>query len=310
MCHHDPLHDAPTTLPTCNRMCAPRPPCTASALMNVKTALGVTATDWAPASVCTALGSSGGGGFTGLQCDALGNHCYHAHSFLPVWQCTTTLRIGILLSLTFLSSLPLPPSSPPMRMALGGALQLTQVKPLQGAYGRVASRILSLPNLAVLLLDFSWFFGSLPPALVAMPKLTRLGLSYDYLTYRVPPVAAGLKDIDMGFNFLSGSFPANSATLCGANSNCFQAATTCTTKGTAQCITGCNFCKSTNAHGMLCYGRDVCTVNTSVPFAAGMPNAFDIVCGFASPVMCPNDWRCTNLQCIMNFVNCIGYLCV
>ncbi|CAI5518015.1 unnamed protein product [Closterium sp. Naga37s-1] len=46
---------------------------TASALMNIKTALGVTYTNWASSSSCTAVGSSGGGGFTGVECDSLGN---------------------------------------------------------------------------------------------------------------------------------------------------------------------------------------------------------------------------------------------
>ncbi|CAI5510181.1 unnamed protein product, partial [Closterium sp. Naga37s-1] len=99
------------------------------------------------------------------------------------------------------------------------------------------------------------------------------GLSYNYLTYRVPPVSAAIKDLDVGFNFLSGSFPANTATSCGANSNCFQSAATCATKGTAQRTSGCNFCQASTGQGMLCYGRGVCTVNASAPFAAGTPNA-------------------------------------
>ncbi|CAI7891259.1 unnamed protein product [Closterium sp. NIES-53] len=99
------------------------------------------------------------------------------------------------------------------------------------------------------------------------------GLSYNYLTYRVPPVSAALKGIDVGFNFLSGSFPANTATSCGASNNCFKAVTGCTTTGTAQCSTGCNFCESTTAQGMLCYGHGVCTVDATAPFNAGTPNA-------------------------------------
>ncbi|CAI5979493.1 unnamed protein product [Closterium sp. NIES-65] len=145
------------------------------------------------------------------------------------------------------------------------------------------------------------------------------GLSYNYLTYRVPPLAAGLKDFDVGFNFLSGSFPTNSATSCGANNNCFQAVTGCTTKGTVQRSMGCSFCLSDTAQGMLCYGRDICTVDASAPFAAGTPNAVgattlplacvDVLCATASLVMCPTDWRCSGLQCIgNNFANCFGFL--
>ncbi|CAI5980285.1 unnamed protein product [Closterium sp. NIES-65] len=45
----------------------------ASALMNVKAALGVTYTNWALSSTCTALGSTGGSGFMGVQCNSLGS---------------------------------------------------------------------------------------------------------------------------------------------------------------------------------------------------------------------------------------------
>ncbi|CAI5500275.1 unnamed protein product [Closterium sp. Naga37s-1] len=95
------------------------------------------------------------------------------------------------------------------------------------------------------------------------------GMSYNYLTYRVPPLAAGLLYIDVGFNLLSGPFPVNTATSCGASNNCFQNVTT----GTAQRSTGCKFCNSATGQGMLCYGSGVCTVDASAPFNAGTPNA-------------------------------------
>ncbi|CAI7926568.1 unnamed protein product, partial [Closterium sp. NIES-54] len=220
------------------------------ALMNIKMALGLTYTDWASTSTCAAAGTALGG-FTGVECNSFGNP---VKITLDSQKLFGILHADItkLTALTFLS----------LKSNL-----------FRARLDEFASKIPSLPNLAVLLLDFNWFYGSLPPGLVAMPKLTRLGLSYNYLTYRVPPLAAGLKDIDVGFNFLSGSFPANSATSCGANNNCFLAATTCATKGTAQRATGCSFCLSDTAQGMLCYGRGICTVNATSPFAAGTPNA-------------------------------------
>ncbi|CAI5528130.1 unnamed protein product, partial [Closterium sp. Naga37s-1] len=220
------------------------------ALMNIKMALGLTYTDWASTSTCAAAGTALGG-FTGVECNSLGNP---VKITLDSQKLFGILHADItkLTALTFLS----------LKSNL-----------FRARLDEFASKIPSLPNLAVLLLDFNWFYGSLPPGLVAMPKLTRLGLSYNYLTYRVPPLAAGLKDIDVGFNFLSGSFPANSATSCGANNNCFLAATTCATKGTAQRATGCSFCLSDTAQGMLCYGRGICTVDATAPFAAGTPNA-------------------------------------
>ncbi|CAI5951001.1 unnamed protein product, partial [Closterium sp. NIES-64] len=263
------------------------------ALMNIKMALGLTYTDWATTSTCTAAGTALGG-FTGVECNSAGQPVKIQKLFGILHADITKLT-----ALTFLS----------LKSNL-----------FRARLDEFASKIPSLPNLAVLLLDFNWFYGSLPPGLVAMPKLTRLGMSYNYLTYRVPPLAAGLKDIDVGFNFLSGSFPTNSATSCGANNNCFLAVTGCTTKGTVQRTTGCSFCLSDTAQGMLCYGRGICTVNASAPFAAGTPNAVgattlpmacvDVLCATASPVMCPTDWRCSGLQCVgNNFANCFGFLC-
>ncbi|CAI5997934.1 unnamed protein product, partial [Closterium sp. NIES-65] len=293
----------PTT-PLLAFTCPPTPPVTtdataASALMNIKTTLGVTYTNWAASSSsCSVAGSLSAGGFTGVECDSLGN---------PVKITLDSQKLSGILhaditKLTALTSISLKSNLFRARLEEFG------------------SRIPSLPNLAVLLLDFNWFFGSLPPAIIGMPKLTRLGLSYNYLTYRVPPVSAALKDIDVGFNFLSGSFPANTATSCGANNNCFQAVTGCTTKGTVQRSTRCSFCESSTGQGMLCYGYGVYTVDASAPFNAGTPNSagaatlplacVNMVCGSASPVLCPSDWRCTGLQCVKSFTNCIGYLCV
>ncbi|CAI5946359.1 unnamed protein product [Closterium sp. NIES-64] len=293
----------PTT-PLLAFTCPPTPPVTtdataASALMNIKTALGVTYTNWAASSSsCSVAGSLSAGGFTGVECDSLGN---------PVKITLDSQKLSGILhaditKLTALTSISLKSNLFRARLEEFG------------------SRIPSLPNLAVLLLDFNWFFGSLPPAIIGMPKLTRLGLSYNYLTYRVPPVSAALKDIDVGFNFLSRSFPANTATSCGANNNCFQAVTGCTTKGTVQRSTRCSFCESSTGQGMLCYGYGVYTVDASAPFNAGTPNSagaatlplacVNMVCGSASPVLCPSDWRCTGLQCVKSFTNCIGYLCV
>ncbi|CAI5483346.1 unnamed protein product, partial [Closterium sp. Yama58-4] len=68
-------------------------------------------------------------------------------------------------------------------------------------------------------------------------------MAYNYLTYRVPPVSASLKAIVLSNNFLSGTFPANSATSCVSAANCFTSATSCNTPteqgDTAQRASGC-----------------------------------------------------------------------
>ncbi|GJP65539.1 hypothetical protein CLOP_g22417 [Closterium sp. NIES-67] len=295
-----------TTTPALALMCPPPPPvatdaAAATALLNIKSALGVTYTNWAAGATCTSVGSTGAGGFTGVECNALGN---------PVKITLDSQKLfGILhgditklTALTFIS--------------LKSNLFKSRLEDF-------AVKIPTLPNLAVLLLDFNWFFGSLPPALVGMASLTRLGISYNYLTYRVPPLSPALKDIDMSSNFLSGTFPTNSATSCGAASNCLLNAASCTTKVlSTQRASGCNICSTSSVpgQGMLCLGRGICTVNASVPFNAQTPNTasaailpltcVDLVCGSVPPVVCPNDWRCFALQCIVSYTNCIGYLCI
>ncbi|CAI5494064.1 unnamed protein product [Closterium sp. Naga37s-1] len=187
-----------------------------------------------------------------------------------------------------------------------------------------ALRLPALTNLAVLLLDFNWFKGSLPPPLLAMTKLTCLSIAYNYLTYRVPPVSTTLKVIVLSNNFLSGTFPANSATSCVSAGNCFTSTTSCNTATeeglTAQRATGCDICGSAGGQGMLCGGTGVCTPNAAALFTAKTANAasaavlpmacVDLVCAAAAPIACPTDWHCQGLKCAAPAAsNCIGYLC-
>ncbi|CAI5514871.1 unnamed protein product [Closterium sp. Naga37s-1] len=149
-------------------------------------------------------------------------------------------------------------------------------------------------------------------------------MAYNYLTYRVPPVSASLKAIVLSNNFLSGTFPANSATSCVSAANCFTSATACSTPsedgGTAQRASGCDICGSASGQGMLCGGTGVCTPNAAALFTAKTANTaaaailpmscVDLVCAAAAPIACPTDWRCQGLKCAATAVsNCVGYLC-
>ncbi|CAI5513810.1 unnamed protein product [Closterium sp. Naga37s-1] len=274
-------------------------------LLSIKTALGVTHTGWAANAVCTLAGTAGtvaSGSLTGVECDSAGNpikitlNNQQLFGVLPA-------DVTKLTALTYLN---------------------LQSNLFRARIEDFALRLPALTNLAVLLLDYNWFKGSLPPPLLAMTKLTRLSMAYNYLTYRVPPVSASLKAIVLSNNFLSGTFPANSATSCVSAANCFTSATACNTPteggDTAQRASGCDICGSASGQGMLCGGTGVCTPNAAALFTAKTPNtasaAFlpmacvDLVCAAAAPVACPTDWRCQGLKCAAPTVsNCVGYLC-
>ncbi|CAI5513845.1 unnamed protein product, partial [Closterium sp. Naga37s-1] len=194
----------------------------------------------------------------------------------------------------------------------------------QQLFGMLPADVTKLTALTHLLLDFNWFKGSLPPPLLAMTKLTQLSMAYNYLTYRVPPVSASLKAIVLSNNFLSGTFPANSATSCVSAANCFTSATSCNTPTeggvTEQRASGCDICGSASGQGMLCGGTGVCTPNAAALFTAKTVNTaaaavlpmscVDLVCAAAAPIACPTDWRCQGLKCAAPAVsNCNGYLC-
>ncbi|CAI5513846.1 unnamed protein product [Closterium sp. Naga37s-1] len=276
-----------------------------AALLSIKTALGVTHTGWVANAVCTLAGTGGtvaSGSLTGVECDSAGN---------PVKITLNNQQLfGVLpadvTKLTALTHLNL------------------QSNLFRARLEDFALRLPALTNLAVLLLDYNWFKGSLPPPLLAMTKLTRLSMAYNYLTYRVPPVSASLKAIVLSNNFLSGTFPANSATSCVSSANCFTSATSCNTPteggNTAQRAPGCDICGSASGQGMLCGGTGVCTPNAAALFTAKTANTaaaavlpmacVDLVCAAAAPVACPTDWRCQGLKCTAPAVsNCIGYLC-
>ncbi|CAI5939403.1 unnamed protein product [Closterium sp. NIES-64] len=228
-----------------------------AALLSIKTALGVTHTGWAANAVYTLAETAGTvacGSLTGVECDSASN---------PVKITLNNQQLfgalpGYVTKLIALTHLNL------------------QSNLFRARLEDLALRLPALTNLAVLLLDYNWFKGLLPPPLLAMTKLTRLSMAYNYLTYRVPPVSASLKAIVLSNNFLSGTFPAG--------------------------------------QGMLCGGIGVCTPNAAAPFTAKTPNTaaaavLPMAC-VGAPVACPTDWCCEGLKCATPAIsNCIGYLC-
>ncbi|CAI6006107.1 unnamed protein product [Closterium sp. NIES-65] len=278
------------------------PPLTATvaALLSIKTALGVTHTGWAVNAVCTLAGTCGtvtSGSLTGVECDSAGNPVkitINNQQLFGVLPADVT-KLTVLTYLNLQSNL------------------------FKARLKDFALRLPALTNLAVLLLDYNWFKGSLAPPLLAMTKLTRLSMAYNYLTYRVPPVSASLKAVVLSNNFLSGTFPANSTTSCVSAAKCFTSATTCNTptKGrvTEQRASGCDICGSASGQGMLCGGTGVCTPNAAELFTAKTANTagaaaiLPMAC-VSAPIACPTVWRCQGLKFAAPAIsNCIGYLC-
>ncbi|CAI5513835.1 unnamed protein product [Closterium sp. Naga37s-1] len=122
-------------------------------------------------------------------------------------------------------------------------------------------------------LQYNWFSSSIPSSLVALPVLSTLKLSRNYLTGTVPAFKTSLKALNVASNLLSGSFPIATLTACDARSNCLSSATNCAnTAGTSQLAASeCSVCGSTDASGVLC-GGGLCAPDASAPAASSTPN--------------------------------------
>ncbi|CAI6006119.1 unnamed protein product [Closterium sp. NIES-65] len=94
-----------------------------------------------------------------------------------------------------------------------------------------------------------------------------IGLFCNYRTGTMPIPSTSLVSLDVGLNFLSGSFPQLSLAVCAAEQNCFLNSSYCRTYGVQQRPTSaCVICGTTNRQGVLCGGA-LC-----YPFSLGVVN--------------------------------------
>ncbi|CAI6005854.1 unnamed protein product [Closterium sp. NIES-64] len=212
---------------------------TVTALLSLKSALGVTATAWGSGG-CSVEGYTSGSDWPGVACDSLGNvvsidlTSQKLKGSMTPWQ-----RMA---ALSHHPSSVLPCLSPGQSMhAHFHALMLSTLVPLlhgsdltsQKLKGSMASDVIaltsltrlifdsnlfwtplasfvsyfsSLSSLVVLDLQYNWFYGTLPAYLLDLPNLTSLALGGNYLTGTVPkPTATTLGKLTLTSNFLTGS---------------------------------------------------------------------------------------------------------
>ncbi|CAI5952619.1 unnamed protein product [Closterium sp. NIES-65] len=222
-----------------NRACMDVPitihPVDAAALLNIKSTLGVTYTTWTATSPCRLFGSSVG--FPG-EWNAYSSALLHSVS-----------HVGWAQSLPCISAVD----------GLG----------LKGSIHAEMSALTTLTRVSLTSNFFNYRIDSFTSSMKALPNLVDIEAPYNYLMGTVPPVGASLVVLNMAFNFLT-DFPTFSCTTCGGNNNCLTTPSKCPSGGTIQrAAAECVYC-GTNGVPPLCWGAGgVCTVDASVPIAAG-----------------------------------------
>ncbi|GJP36084.1 hypothetical protein CLOM_g20615 [Closterium sp. NIES-68] len=223
-----------------------------SALLALKTSLGVSLTTWRTDLPCAIDGSTSstwsGGTWSGVRCDITGNVTYLDLNYQQ-------LRGSIHADVSKLTALTL--------------LNL-HANVFWMPLGSFTSHLSALTNLKLLQLQYNWLYGSLPSTLLALPRLTKLTLNFNFLTGTVPPVSVSLAYLSVQQNYLSGTFPSNSITYCNSLYNCFTQVGNCTSAGRDQNMGFmCSICGSVDGSGALCSGTGVCKPNVAEAVAAG-----------------------------------------
>ncbi|CAI5939387.1 unnamed protein product [Closterium sp. NIES-64] len=114
-----------------------------------------------------------------------------------------------------------------------------------------------------------------------LPSTPIEGLFSNYLTGTMPIPSTSLVALDVGLNFLSGSFPKLSLAVCAADQNCFLNSY-CHTYGTLQRPTlAYAFCGTTNGQGALCSGALCAPLSQGVVNVSSLPLV---------PMACPGEF--------------------
>ncbi|CAI6006117.1 unnamed protein product [Closterium sp. NIES-65] len=301
---------ASSTTPTASspilpRFCVgvPLNPSQATILLSVKTALGVTFTEWSASTLAVSLrAKSRGNGLKATGQQRLVESEAGRERVLLVAPPSGQARLC-----TIQGQTPMPGSWSGVFCSSAGVVvaldlrsflvrgtvhtdisKLTTLTMLQGLWERFylssnlfnqrldsfVTPILPSTSLKELAVSFNWLYGSVPSKLVAMAALSNLPFSYNYLTGSLPKPGATLKVLDTQANFLSGTFPTATLAACNARLNCFSDASACPNlDGTAQRpAAGCNMCGSiTKTQPTLC-GGGIC-LPIVPPSLAKVPNS-------------------------------------
>ncbi|CAI7911023.1 unnamed protein product, partial [Closterium sp. NIES-54] len=226
-----------------------------TAMLALKSSLGVTLTTWAASVPCQLAGQTTTAAvWGGVLCDSTG-------SVVSIDLNNAKLKgslaadVSTLTALTFLNM---------------------QQNLLNYRIDSFTTNLRALPVLADIRLHYNYLWGEVPSFLVGLPKLTNLVAYYNYFIGTVPALGPLLLSLDVRGNFLT-DLPSASYTWCGCAGNCMAAAA-----AAAKCISGgsgqrpaadCAPCGTTNAVGPFCATTGgVCTLDAArekLPVSAG-----------------------------------------
>lgn len=174
-------------------------------LFALKSALGLSFTDWAADRQCLYSGFDESAGWSGVSC--YGNNGNPAVLSLNNLKLSGSLPKGIA-SLTALRHI---------RLARNH---------FNHELARFTSDIVKIASLVYVSLSNNFFYGSIPAALLQMPALDGLMLGSNYLTGSVPPITAPLYTFMVSSNYLTGTFP-KPVPACVSHGNCFSDHSSC-----------------------------------------------------------------------------------
>ncbi|CAI7740086.1 unnamed protein product, partial [Closterium sp. NIES-53] len=226
----------------------------ATALMNMKAAMGLTYTTWATTNPCRIDGAAAvAGEWERVSCTADGKISAIELNNGGL-KASLSSDISTLTALTYLNM---------------------QNNLLSYRIDSFTTNLRSLPVLADIRLHYNYLWGEIPSYLVGLPKLTNLVAYYNYFIGTVPALGPLLLSLDVRGNFLT-DLPSASYTWCGCAGNCMAAATAaakCISGGPGQRPTGdCAVCGTTNGVAPLCAMGGVCKVDASARVTAGTVN--------------------------------------
>ncbi|CAI5467886.1 unnamed protein product [Closterium sp. Yama58-4] len=225
----------------------------ATALLNIKAAMGLTYTTWTTSNQCTLNGAAAAAGD---------------------WDRVSCTADGKISTIT-LDNLKLKASLPSDVSTLTALTYLNLPQNLFNArLDSFTTNLRSLPELALLALHYNYLYGEIPSFLVGLPKLTSFGAIYNYLIGTVPAVASLLKSLDFRGNFIT-DVPTGSYTWCAGDTNCLVTPSKCASNGATQRpASACAICFTTNGVGPFCsVTGGVCSVDATAAVTAGTVNS-------------------------------------
>ncbi|CAI5513832.1 unnamed protein product, partial [Closterium sp. Naga37s-1] len=130
---------------------------------------------------------------------------------------------------------------------------------LDGSMGSYLKYLTGLSALQKLSMAYMYFSGQFPSFILDSTSLTSLDISTNYLTGSLPSTITKIKSLKFDSNYFVGSLPSAPWTTCGCTSNCLSSAGTCGGSNTGQRSRAtCAICGSTDGTGTLCTPGQSC----------------------------------------------------